>query len=154
VKRDADVVGSAVMALTFTVGFGLLALGVDAFWIAFPVGFGGVLPLAVSLLATDESDEDTTESPDGAEQRDVTAGGTDVGHPSETEAATADQRDTKAALADLRQRYARGEVTDEAFDRRVEELLGGDADDGRRHQREERDREGDVREREVEDPNA
>jgi hypothetical protein len=149
VRLDPEAVGSAVTALTLTVAFGLLALGVDAFWVAFPVGFGGVLPLAVSLAATDDADSDASETAAGAEGTDVTDAGTDVVDPSETETATSDPRDTKAALADLRRRYARGELTDDAFERRVEELLAGDEDDGPRRQREVRERE-----RAVGDPNA
>ena len=35
--------------LVLLVAFGLLALDVSWFWIAFPVGFGGLLPAAVGL---------------------------------------------------------------------------------------------------------
>lgn len=51
------IVTGLVTVLTLGVAFGLLALGVSVFWIAFPVGFGGVLPIAlgvVALLTTDD----------------------------------------------------------------------------------------------------
>ncbi|PSP32540.1 hypothetical protein BRC64_06440 [Halobacteriales archaeon QH_10_67_22] len=61
---------------------------------------------------------------------------------------SADEDDTDAALADLRERYARGEITDAEFERRVERLLEtesvDDAEtffDGRDAGRRERDRE-------------
>lgn len=44
------VVTGVVSLVTLGTAFGLLALGVEAFWVAFPVGFGGVLPLALGVL--------------------------------------------------------------------------------------------------------
>lgn len=45
------IVAGIVSLLTLGVAFGLLALGVEAFWVAFPVGFGGVLPISLGLVA-------------------------------------------------------------------------------------------------------
>jgi uncharacterized membrane protein len=91
-----EAVGGAVMALTFLVGFGLLVADASFFWVAFPVGFAGVLPMAIGLVKL--------------YQRNQT--GTD------------DRSDeTEDALAELRQRYARGELTDEEFEQQVETLL-------------------------------
>lgn len=47
----ALVVSGLVSILTLGVAFGLLALGVEFFWVAFPVGFGGVLPVALGVVA-------------------------------------------------------------------------------------------------------
>jgi hypothetical protein len=47
----ALVVSGIVTILTLGTAFGLLAVGVEFFWIAFPVGFGGVLPIALGLVA-------------------------------------------------------------------------------------------------------
>jgi hypothetical protein len=47
----ALVVSGIVSLLTLGTAFGLLALGVEYFWVAFPVGFGGVLPVALGLVA-------------------------------------------------------------------------------------------------------
>lgn len=47
---DAPLVGvvaTVVSTGVLVVAFGLLALGVPWFWVAFPVGYGGVLPLAI-----------------------------------------------------------------------------------------------------------
>ena len=89
---EAVAVG-AVTLLTLTVAFGLLAVGVSFFWIAFPIGFGGGVPLAVGLArwyAVREAD-DTPERP-------------------------RDERD--AALAGLRDRYARGGLDEAEFEAR------------------------------------
>jgi len=98
--EDADeletIVGGAVTMLTLTVAFGLLFAGVPWFWVAFPVGFGGLLPIAL--------------------------GGTRLyQHRQESESRRASEDDD--ALATLRDRYARGELTDAEFERQVEQLL-------------------------------
>ena len=98
---DATAGGRAaavVSVLTLAVGLGGLALGVEWAWIAFPLGYGGVLPLAVSYARR-----------------------------SDAERSDARRRDRDAAddgpLATLRDRYARGDIDDEEFERRVEGLL-------------------------------
>jgi hypothetical protein len=92
VARTAGVVSLAVLA----VGLGGLALGIDWAWVAFPVGYGGVLPLAVSRARSRAGAESAT---DGA----------------------TDEADD--ALATLRRRYADGEIDDLEFERRLERLL-------------------------------
>lgn len=94
----AAVVSTAVTAGTLLVAFGLLAAGVESFWIVFPVGFGGVLPLSVGLLgsAQDKSDPERVRG---------------------------NRRDVENELERLRQRYAAGELTDEEFENCVEALL-------------------------------
>jgi hypothetical protein len=47
---------SLVTGVTLIVALGLLAAGVDWFWVAFPVGFGAVLPAAVAA-ARDRAEE-------------------------------------------------------------------------------------------------
>ena len=37
--------------LILSTAFALFALDIDHFWIVFPVGFGGVLPIALGLAA-------------------------------------------------------------------------------------------------------
>jgi uncharacterized membrane protein len=93
------IAAGAVGIITLGVAFGLLALGQSYFWVAFPVGFGGGMPLAIGLVRWYESRVDADES-------------TRQSH---------DETDT--ALANLRDRYARGELTDEEFENRVERLL-------------------------------
>lgn len=86
----------AVMALTFLVGFGLMFAGVPWFWVAFPVGFAGLLPAAIGLARWYERSWSVAEPTTSPEER---------------------------ALEELRERYARGDLTDEEFERRVERLL-------------------------------
>lgn len=90
-----EVAVGAVIALTFLVGFGLLAVGYPWFWVAFPVGFAGCIPLAVGLVRLYESRREAREEAD----------------------ASAD------ALESLRERYARGEIDETEFEERVELLL-------------------------------
>jgi uncharacterized membrane protein len=92
-----EAVSGAVFALTFIVGFGLMFAGVPFFWVAFPVGFAGVLPMALGLVKLYQKRNASEQS----------------GTKSETE----------DALEELRQRYARGELTETEFERRVERLL-------------------------------
>jgi uncharacterized membrane protein len=92
-----EAVSGAVIALTFLVGFGLLAAGVPYFWVAFPVGFAGLLPMALGLAKL--------------YRRRAESG---------TERA---RTESEEALEELRQRYARGELTDEEFEQQVERLL-------------------------------
>lgn len=91
-----QVVAGAVTALTLTVAFGLLALGVPYFWVAFPVGFGGVLPMALGLARLYQQRQADADPPDDTEDD---------------------------AIATLRDRYARGELTDEEFEQQVTKLL-------------------------------
>ena len=108
----ASLAAGVVTALTLTVAFGALALGFEWFWVAFPVGFGGVLPAAVGYANRRSAACDTR---DGA---DAGAHATDRADASEHSDDRAD-----VALATLRDRYARGELTDEQFERRVERLV-------------------------------
>ena len=52
-NRAAAVLLASGVVSTLTLGaaFGLSALGVDDFRVAFPVGFGGVLPIALGVVA-------------------------------------------------------------------------------------------------------
>jgi uncharacterized membrane protein len=92
----AVLVPSVVTAGTLLVAFGLLALGVEGFWLAFVVGFGVVLPASLTALKVRRS------------RRDRTA--TDAGHG-------------EAPLAELQRRYVRGELSEAEFERRVDRLL-------------------------------
>ncbi len=92
VAGTAGVVSVAVLA----VGLGGLALGIDWAWVAFPVGYGGVLPLAVRRARAGAGDGNSA---------DGTTGQVDD------------------ALAALRRRYAEGEIDDLEFERRLERLL-------------------------------
>lgn len=92
-----EIITGAVSAVTFLVGFGLMFAGFSFFWVAFVIGFAGVLPMALGLAKYYQRDGS-------------------VGPGDSTD-------ETEDALEDLRRRYARGELSDEEFDRRVERLL-------------------------------
>lgn len=103
-----ELVAGAVVGLVFLVGFGLLALGNPWFWIAFPVGFGGLLPISLALAKLYESRESDRDRDRGDRSRD------------HTPSVDADESD---ALATLRARYARGDLDEEEFEQRLERLL-------------------------------
>jgi len=69
----------------------------------FPVGFGGGMPLVAGLARWYESRESSSSRREDRSRQ--------------------ERSDTDAALADLRERYARGELDDEEFEARVERLL-------------------------------
>ncbi|MFC6863607.1 SHOCT domain-containing protein [Halomicroarcula sp. GCM10025817] len=99
-RRAVAATAGVVSLGTLLLGIGGLGLGVDWAWIAFPVGYGGVLPLAIALARTRASGASDTDG-----------GGKDP-------------------LATLRDRYARGEIGDEEFERRLERLLESEPDEG------------------------
>lgn len=97
-----EIVVGAVSAVTFLVGFGLMFAGFGFFWVAFVIGFAGVLPMTLGLVRYyQRKNEDARPAVNTTDRADETAD----------------------ALDELRQRYARGELSDEEFDRRVERLL-------------------------------
>jgi uncharacterized membrane protein len=103
-EEESPLVGVATAAVTFLtlgVAFGLMFLGSPYFWVAFVVGFGGLMPLAVALAKYYES------------ERESERGRRDRGRSD----------DADEALAELRDRYAGGELDDEEFEARVERLL-------------------------------
>jgi hypothetical protein len=106
-SRTATLSGLTTLAI-LGVAFGALALGIPYFWVVFPVGFGGVLPLVLAYSRREQS----TGTPEAAPAAATTADGR------RTTDSTRDE-----ALRTLRTRYARGELTDEAFEHRLERLL-------------------------------
>lgn len=86
-------------------GTGMVALftGRPWWWMVFPVGFAVVLPLVAILSDTFAPDVDAADERDGDEQ--------------------SERDDTQDALDTLRNRYARGEIDEAEFERRVERLL-------------------------------
>jgi uncharacterized membrane protein len=88
---------------TLLVAFGLLAAGVPWFWVAFPVGFGAVLPAAVAAARDSERGRDRNRE---SNPKSKPGSG-----------------DTDAALATLRERYAAGEIDEATFEARLERLL-------------------------------
>lgn len=99
----------ADVTAVLTLGVGLLALflGYDWFWMAFVFGWVVLTPLA-GMLSSDENA--VVEHADGEAAARTTGAGEDGDS-------------TKDALETLRDRYARGELTEEQFERKVERLL-------------------------------
>jgi uncharacterized membrane protein len=95
---EAVAVGAA-MTLGFGIAGTLYALGVDAWWIGFPM-IGGLVPLAVGLAKQYERTRSTR-----------------------AEAGSDDGEETADALEQLRERYARDEIGEAEFERRLERLL-------------------------------
>ncbi|MEA1931005.1 MAG: SHOCT domain-containing protein [Euryarchaeota archaeon] len=96
-----SIVAGVTTGVVLTVAFGLLALGVPWFWVVFPVGFGGLLPVAMGVTKWYEQRQ------------------TDHHTPTLESTTTAEEE----ALETLRNRYARGEIDEAEFERRLEALL-------------------------------
>jgi hypothetical protein len=107
--RDDDdtplqsIVASVTTGVILTVAFGLLALGVPWFWVVFPVGFAGGLPAGRGLTEWYERRQTDRRAP--------------------TTESTTTTTSEEEALETLRNRYARGEIDEAEFERRVEALL-------------------------------
>jgi hypothetical protein len=99
-------VAGGVTLLVLAVAFSLHALDVSWAWVVYPLGFGGLLPMAMGVAARTERDRTARSESRGAN-------GTGPGRPD------ADP----SALDSLRLQYARGEVDEREFERRVERLL-------------------------------
>jgi hypothetical protein len=99
-------------------GAGLLALftGQDWFWLVFALGFAVLVPIV--KLVTDELGSESDDS--GPPTTDL-----DRGHDDASES-------KQDALDTLRNRYARGELSEEAFERKVERLLETETLEGAR----------------------
>jgi uncharacterized membrane protein len=97
--------------LVLGVGFVAMFLEVSWFWMVWVLGFAVLVPMLAVLLGVDDEDEPQTE-PAGSRSRnhdDAEYRGRD---PSGAD-----------ALETLRERYARGDLTDEQFERKLDRLL-------------------------------
>ncbi len=91
----APLVSTGITAATLFVAFGLMSIGIESFWVVFVVGFGGLLPISLGLLEY--------------RRRERTC--------------RRERSDSDTALAKLRERYVRGEITETEFEQRVENLM-------------------------------
>jgi hypothetical protein len=105
----------AISGLTLAVAFGLLALGVESFWVTFVVGFGFVLPMSLGVVAWLYPEDGPADTAPGDSHVRQTTG-------SHSHTGTADS-DDRPAIETLRLRYARGELSETEFERRVQHLL-------------------------------
>lgn len=130
---DAAVVASLlVLGLGLASLFGLLPVG--PFWAIFAIGFAVIVPLVAVLedRLRDRSEDARTE-PDGP--------------PSETR--RSDGEPVDAALDRLRDRYARGDLSDEQFESKLEALLETDTPEAARDRLDRRRREREVAEEDA-----
>jgi hypothetical protein len=100
------------------VGLTALFLGYEWFWVVFAVGFAAVVPIVKVLtetLGVGGASERERESAPRPHDRDRT--------PDRAENRTNEPESTQDALDTLRTRYARGELTEAEFERKVEALL-------------------------------
>ena len=98
--------------LVIAAGIAALLFGVNNFWIVFVIGFVFIVPI-VALAFGDEDERlawwgDSKESETTGEER-ITDG-------------TTENRNSES-LSIIRERYARGELTDEQFEKKLERLL-------------------------------
>lgn len=112
------------VAVFVVLGLGFLAMfaGANWFWMVWVLGFAVVVPLVA--LAFEEGDglDEWTRGRTVTESED-----------------TGEEETLEDPLATLRERYARGELTDEQFERRLERLLETETledAERRRHERE------------------
>ncbi len=94
---DADPVVATVSLAVLALGFVAMAVDLPAFWIVWAVGFGAVVP-ALAYLRRDGGETDA-------------------------DAASRNDRDVDDALSTLRERYARGELSEAAFESKLTALL-------------------------------
>jgi uncharacterized membrane protein len=133
---DADdpVVG-AVVLLVLGAGlgslFGLPILNAIDFWVIFAIGYAVVVPLVSVLRGRDGASHTTSRAEDAADASE-----------------DASDDDVDAALDRLRDRYARGDLSDEQFERKLETLLETETPEDARA-RLDRGRDADPADREV-----
>ena len=119
--RERAIENATEITSMLVVGLGLLALFTGwspvPFWVIFVVGFAVIVPI-VAILAGDEEKSDWNwwhQSND-----DWWTGGWDRKDQREEPATEPNAAD---ALSTLRDRYARGELTDDQFERKLDALL-------------------------------
>ena len=116
--RERAVENATEIASMLVLGFGLLALFTGfppiPFWIIFAVGFAVVVPI-VAVLAGEE------DGSDGDEARDERWANGDSHRENPSIGTEGD------ALETLRERYARGDLTDEQFERKLDALFETDS---------------------------
>ena len=105
---DDTVVGAvALLVLGAGLGslFGIPVLNAVDFWVIFAIGYAVVVPLVSLLRGRDEASSMTRDERAAAPSEDSAEG------------------DVDAALDRLRDRYARGDLSEEQFERKLEALL-------------------------------
>ena len=124
---------AAGIASLLVLGLGLASLfdliPVEPFWAVFAIGFAVVVPI-VAILENRLRDRER-DAPSGSEGR-------------RSNASRTDGESLDAALDRLRDRYARGDLSDEQFESKLEALLETDTPEDARARLERRRREREV----------
>lgn len=105
-RIDENITGIVSM-LVLGLGFVALFAGVDYFFLIWILGFAVVVPIVAMLFENEDESESPTEHADRVPRR--------------------SDDDTNDALATLRERYARGDLTDEQFERKLDRLFETDS---------------------------
>ena len=84
--------------LTLGAGFVAMVAGMSYFWLIWVFGFAVILPIAGILFSEDDADSELVEDERGADL-------------------------STDPLTSLRDQYARGDLTDEEFERKLDRLL-------------------------------
>ena len=127
---------------TVVTGVWLVALFTDQSWwlAALLFGYIVVVPVVSMLFGDDEDWEEHADEAAHESDRQWEDGPTDGGRTTEDAANDPPATDSRDALDTLRDRYARGELTDEQFERKVERLLDTDSLEAAEERYRERDR--------------
>lgn len=127
-RIDEEKITGVLAMLILGAGFLTMFAGLDAFWMIWVLGFAVLLPIVSILLGED----------DEADDRGTDAGRTRRRAPDADPEREADEDDP---LATLRGRYARGEIDEETFERKLEALLETETPEGARDRLSRRGRE-------------
>jgi uncharacterized membrane protein len=107
-ERAVENIEAVFVFLVLGAGFLAMFAEIHAFWLIWVFGFAVFLPLIGILTGEDEDDED------------------DFEHESYKKLDSCDD-ETTDALSTLRDRYARGDLTDEQFERKLDALFETDS---------------------------
>jgi uncharacterized membrane protein len=102
-ERALENATGIVSILIFGAGLVALFAGVNLFWIVWTLGFPILLPLVASLTSDNENQTDMEDESHRPTER--------------------SEHETTTALETLRERYARGDLTDKQFERKLDALL-------------------------------
>jgi hypothetical protein len=130
--RNEKLLGVLTMSI---LGVGFLDLFLNVlpgvpFFLVWIIGFAVVLPIVAILLGDDEAEGGAFGSFErdmerfGEEMERVFGGGSRRPEPDDEDEPT--ERDTSDAIETLRRRYARGDLTDEQFETKLDRLLETD----------------------------
>ena len=128
------------------VGLAGLFLGYDWFWVVFVVGFAAVVPIVKLVTQTFEIGETSGERERQRDHRPQsrTADHSRTGTTDRSRNGMADDESKQDALDTLRNRYARGDLTEAEFERKLEALLETETPESARN-RVERKNSSDIR---------